>query len=163
MARGSNLCKISDVPSLLHFKLCIHLLPVVCHGKDGISTLKGRPDLVFRVDVGCNALNTSGCQSLCIGLGGITCDAPNLELAGGFRVAQDGIDNRTTLVASSTKYDEDFLVGHIEERFAGPCNRGGNPSAFVFRCSIAGEEWVAAPSAFGPFSEPLCDRSPRKA
>lgn len=125
MVESPDFCKICNITSLPQLKLCIHLLPVICDGKDGISTLKSGFDLVFRIDVGCNAIDPSSYQGLGIWLGRITCDAPDFELIRCLRVAQDRIDDRTTLITGGTKYDEDLLVSHDGEVFAGLATRGG--------------------------------------
>ena len=106
------LCQIGNISSLLHLQLGIHFLPVVGHGKDGICTVEGRLDLVLVVDVGSHALDTPGLESFGIWLGRVSGDASYLELVGRLRIAEYGIDDGATLIASRTEDHEDFLVSH---------------------------------------------------
>ena len=151
MRRGSHLCEISDVPALSQLKLGIHLLPVVGHSENGISSLESRLDLILRVDVCSHTLNTFGCQGLRIGLGGVARDAADLEFAGGFRVAQDRLDNRASLISSGTKDDENFLFSHNEESLAELTTREHTFRCIYQSCRLAGKYLVAAFSALGLF------------
>lgn len=78
--------------------------------------MEGRLDLVLVVDVGSNALDTSGLESFGIWFGRVSGDASNLELVGRLRIAEQGVDDGATLIASRTEDNEDFLVSHDGRR-----------------------------------------------
>ena len=153
--RMSNLCKISYIPSLIHLQFGIHLVPVICHGKDGISTVQSRLDLIFRIDVGGNTFDTLGCQGLGVGLGRVTGDAADLEFAGSVGVAQDGFDDRTTLISGGAKDDENLLFSHDGEWrmtcWAGDKMEGTWTLYNHSNMMLAGKCLVAALSGLGPF------------
>ena len=65
------------------------------------------------VDVASDTFHASGLQRFSIGLGRVTCNTTDLELIGSFGIFQDGIDDRTTLVASCAEDDEDLLLRHF--------------------------------------------------
>ena len=65
------------------------------------------------VDIGSNTLHASGFQRFSIGLGRVTCNTTDLEFIGSLGIFQDGVDDRTALVASCAEDDEDLLLRHI--------------------------------------------------
>ena len=113
MRRFRYLCEIGDALALVILEFGIHLLPVVGHGEDCVCSMESVLDRLLVVNVAGDTFHASGFQRFGIRLGRVTCDTTDFEFIGSLGIVQDGIDDRTTLVASCAEDNEDLFLRHF--------------------------------------------------